>query len=231
MGADSKSPYSPLYARAVGTPKPWGVTALFTEYTGTHPPLDVDWTLERGARTTTRHLGSGSEALWAGQSRSSSASPEPVAGPIERPGVESPAPPAFATFWEFAVAVNRADPAALALAGNGAVSIFPVEGADVRKLLTMMWFRTVLARLSREWRERLLNSLLEYVSVSNHPVKLGRHTMHLRELTYAQLQEIGSETPASDMVRPDLDLLIAVGRFWGADAVKRFRFVEPTIGP
>ena len=44
MGPDSKSPYSPLYARAVGTPKPWGVTALFAEYTGTHhaarPRLD-----------------------------------------------------------------------------------------------------------------------------------------------------------------------------------------------
>ena len=29
-----------------------------------------------------------------------------------------------------------------------------------------------------------------------------------------------------DGIRPDLDLLLAVGRFWGADAVKRFRFVE-----
>ena len=52
MAADSQSPYSPLYARAVGTPKPWGVTALFAEYTGTHRPLDVDWSLERGVRTT-----------------------------------------------------------------------------------------------------------------------------------------------------------------------------------
>ena len=51
MGVDSRSPYSPLYARAVGTPKPWGVTALFAEYTGTHAPLELDWTLERGMRT------------------------------------------------------------------------------------------------------------------------------------------------------------------------------------
>jgi hypothetical protein len=29
-----------------------------------------------------------------------------------------------------------------------------------------------------------------------------------------------------DVARPDLDLLITVGRFWGADAVKRFRFVD-----
>ncbi len=36
MGVDSRSPYSPLYARAVGTPKPWRVPALFAEHTGTH---------------------------------------------------------------------------------------------------------------------------------------------------------------------------------------------------
>src|SRR5262245_25469601 len=47
---NAASPYSPLYARAVGLPKPWGVTALFAEYTGTFPPLDVDWSLERGLR-------------------------------------------------------------------------------------------------------------------------------------------------------------------------------------
>ena len=41
-----------------------------------------------------------------------------------------------------------------------------------------------------------------------------------------QLQEIGSKTIVADWIRPDLDLLITVGRFWGADAVKRFRFVE-----
>ena len=51
MGVDASSPYSPLYARAVGLPRPWGVTALFAEYTGTHQPLDVDWSLERGVRT------------------------------------------------------------------------------------------------------------------------------------------------------------------------------------
>ena len=51
MGAQAASPYSPLYARAVGLPRPWGVTALFAEYTGTHQPLDIDWSLERGVRT------------------------------------------------------------------------------------------------------------------------------------------------------------------------------------
>ena len=38
--------YNPLYARAVHTPRPWGVTALFTEYTGVHEALPLDWTLK-----------------------------------------------------------------------------------------------------------------------------------------------------------------------------------------
>jgi hypothetical protein len=52
MGVDAKSPYSPLYARVVGMPRPWGVTALFAEYTGAQQPLDIDWSLEAGVRTT-----------------------------------------------------------------------------------------------------------------------------------------------------------------------------------
>ena len=47
------------------------------------------------------------------------------------------------------MAVNRSDPAALALASNGAPSDIPIDGAEVRRLLDMMWFRTVLDRLSQ----------------------------------------------------------------------------------
>src|SRR6516165_9007854 len=51
MSVDAGSHYSPLYARAVGIPRPWGVTTLFAEYTGPQRPLEVDWSLERGVRT------------------------------------------------------------------------------------------------------------------------------------------------------------------------------------
>jgi cell division GTPase FtsZ len=234
MGVDSRSPYSPLYARAVSAPKPWGVTALFAEYTGTHKPLEVDWALEKGVRTAVSAQRPEIEPVLATPSSlavsDSFESSEPE---VEHPVSEPPpgTPPAFATFWEFAVAVNRSDPAALALAGDGATSDIPLDGAEVRKLLSVMWFRTVLARLSRDWRDRLLNALIEFVPVSDHTVKLGRHTMHLRELTYEQLQDIGAKTLVPDVVRPDLDLLITVGRFWGADAVKRIRFVEAPEQP
>jgi cell division GTPase FtsZ len=226
LGVDSRSPYSPLYARAVGTPKPWGVTALFAEYTGTHAPLEVDWTLERGVRTTAGTSRPVSDLVTVAQSPlviEDAIEPEEETEPAL---VESSPAPAFPTFWEFAIAVNRSDPAALALASNGATSDIPIDGGEMRKLVTMMWFRTVLTRLSGDWRDRLLSALIEHVPVSDYIVKHGRHFMHLHELTYAQLQEVAAKTLVPDSVRPDLDLLITVGRFWGPDALKRFRFID-----
>jgi len=236
MGGEAKSPYSPLYARAMGTPRPWGVTALFAEYTGTHQPLEVDWSLERGVRTVVHNHRIAGEpvampdiepvAVEAPVSVAPLAIPSEQPPRAETPLVERPRVLAFATFWEFAVAVNRSDPAALALAGNGAASDIPIDGVELKRLLGMMWFRTVLTRLSRDWRERIFSVLIDTAIVADHPVKLGRQIVHLRELTYEQLQEIGSKTMLPDWVRPDVDLLVTVGRFWGADAVKRFRFVD-----
>jgi cell division GTPase FtsZ len=235
MGVDAKSPYSPLYARAVGMPKPWGVTALFAEYTGTHQPLDIDWSLERGVRTmpgTHRAVGEPIAAVAADEApmavTESPAALDPPAHQAVAPKVVESAPraAAFATFWEFAVALNRSDPAALALAGNGAAADIPIDGVELRRLLGMMWFRTMLARLSPQWRERILNVLIDTAEVPDHMLKLGRQPMHLHELTYEQAQEIGAKTMLPDWVRIDLDLVITVGRFWGPEAMKRLRFVE-----
>jgi hypothetical protein len=91
----------------------------------------------------------------------------------------------------------------------------------------MMWFRTVLGRLSEHWRQRVLEVLVETAAVPDHAVKCGRQTMHLREMSYEQLQELDAKTIVPEWIRSDLDLLITVGRFWGADALQRFRFVDP----
>jgi hypothetical protein len=85
----------------------------------------------------------------------------------------------------------------------------------------------VLGRLSAHWRQRVLDVLIESAAVPDHAVKLGRQTMHLRELSFEQLQEVGAKTMVPDWIQADLDLLITVGRFWGSDAVKRFHFVDP----
>ena len=226
MGVDAKSPYSPLYARVVGMPRPWGVTALFAEYTGTQQPLEVDWSLEGGVRTTATLV----EPIAVEDAPVAAAkSPEPVRQRRDasvQKIVDPPRARAFATFREFAVALNRSDPAALALAGDGATFDMPVDRTELRRLLGTMWFRTVLNRLPRDWRERLLHVLIESTTVPDHVVKRGRQTVHLRELSYEELEEMSSKTSVPDSIRPDLDLMIAVGRFWGADAVKRFRFAD-----
>jgi hypothetical protein len=217
MGADARSPYSPLYARAVGIPRPWGVTGLFAEYTGTQRPLEVDWSLEKGVRTAAHAPRADAE---------SSAPVEQHTEPSSRKIGNASPTSGFTTFREFAVALNRADSAALALLGDGVASDIPVDGIEVRRLLGMMWFRTAFDRLPRHWRERLLHALIESTTVPDHALKRGRQTIHVRELSYEELEETCSTTAVPDGIRPDLDLLIAVGRFWGADAVKRFHFVE-----
>jgi hypothetical protein len=217
MGTDARSPYSPLYARAVGIPRPWGVTALFAEYTGAQRPLEIDWSLEKGVRTT---------AVAATVDAESPAPVKQHTGAPDRKVVNPPPARAFATFRDFAVALNRSDPAALALAADGVTSDIPLDGAELRRLLGMMWFRTAFSRLPREWRERLLQVLIESATVPDHAIKRGRQTVHLHDLSYEELEETGSTTDVPEAIRPDLDLLIAVGRHWGADAVKRFRFVK-----
>jgi hypothetical protein len=101
----------------------------------------------------------------------------------------------------------------------------PIDGADVRKLIGTVWFRGVAPRLSLEWRARLLNALVDALEVSDHPVKIGRRVTHLKGLTYAALQDVAG-TSMPDAVRADVDLLLTVGRLWGADAVERVRFTE-----
>jgi hypothetical protein len=227
IGVDSRSPYNPLYARALGTPKPWGVTALFAEYTGAHPPLEIDWSLERGIRSAAVSHESVTESVAIEESsRAVAESPTRAARAADQAHLDHPREGPFSTFWEFAVAVNRSDPAALALASNGVTSEIPFDGAEVRRLINTMWFRSVIPRLSDAWRDRVLDVLIDSVLLKDHPVKLGWQSTHLRELSYAQLQELAARIPILDMVRPDLDLLIAVGRLWGADSVKRFRFSE-----
>ena len=220
------SPYVPLYTRAARAPRPWGVTTLFGEHTGAHPPLEVDWWFTSGAGATVEVEQSSDEAARelpkpAHEERRTAASSreegERVAG-------------AFATLWELAAGVNRSDPSALALARDGAAGDIPVEGPEVRRLLAAMWFRAIVPRLSAQWRARMLDALVAGVIVPNHVVKVGRHMRCLSELTYAQLQELVAHSWMPDAARVDLEFLVSVGRLWGAEAVGRLRF-SPALQP
>jgi hypothetical protein len=223
MGERADSPYTPLHMRAAHTPRPWGVTALFGEYTGSHQPLDIEWSVAADGEPSVPRLETREPVIVVQttaavnevapniQSNESDPTPEPVS--------------MFSSFWEFAVAMNRADSAALALANDGTSSPFTIEPSDVRKLLGTVWFRGVVPDLSEAWRVRILDALAEGVTIPNHRVKRGRESVLLSDMSYADLQEL-AKTSTLAAIRPDLDVLLAVGRLWGDGGLRRLRFAE-----
>ena len=233
-----EGPYTPLYARAVQVPKPWGVTALFAEYTGRHAPLEIDWGSERKPGRLTSVRAHGSDMGQFAVEKPESAAPRVIdcpTDPVDLPALtntvnEEPtehveAKPSFATFWDFAVAVNRSERAALALASDGPPDGIPIDGGEVRKLMGTMWFRGVVPRLSDEWRQRVLDVLVSTVPIPNHRLKVDHRGVRLSELSYDQLSDVVKRIYLPDVARADVDLLMIVGRLWGGAAVGRFQFV------
>ena len=244
MGGQGEAAYTPLYARAVHSPRPWGVTMLLAEHTGTHQPLDVDWSFARESERVPLHAGSVDRQGQLDALRDDAVpAPTEASRTVHRPAAQgSPAlvlatrrEPAkarapFASLLEFAVAVNRADPTALALARGGASEI-PVDGADVRKLLGTLWFRGVVPHLSADWRSRLFDALRTSAEIPNHVVRLGRQHTRVSELGDAQLRDVVASRSLSDAVRQDVELLAAIARLWGDDAIRQLQFREMAAPP
>jgi cell division GTPase FtsZ len=224
----SGHPYNPLYTRAVRSPKPWGVTALFSEHTGVHPPLEVNWTFEKREVPVARGVTAQDSIIPAETVEVAAPQPQIAEVPSTTIHADTPAHSKLpTTFWELAVAVNRSDPAALAIANNGADAGIAVDGSEVRKLLGTMWFRAIVPRLSEAWRTRILEALLEDVTVSNHVVRIGRKSAALSELDYHQLQEVAGKSWIPDHAQAEIDLLITTARLWGSGILERFRFAAP----
>jgi cell division GTPase FtsZ len=211
----SDAPYNPLYARAVHAPRPWGVTTLFAEYTGQHPVLDIDWNVEK--RSAVRQPFRSEAEIDAFEDEK-----EPAAASV----IDTAPPPAFSSFWEFALALNRSEPAALRMAGIDVDSAIPMNGRELRKLLGTFWFRSVFPRLSANWHERILNVLVEYAPIPDHVVRVGRRTMRLRELPPEQRRQLLIDPGFPDALRADLQFMDTVGTLWGEHALGRFEFVS-----
>jgi cell division GTPase FtsZ len=231
LGSAPSTRYNPLYARAVHTPRPWGVTALFTEYTGVHEPAPLEWTLKSSLnlRLTTSETQS-EEVVAAEEIVGEATGDGPVAFPIAALDTagrveRNPGPP-FATVAEFAKALNRLDPIALELAAGDPLPDMSIEGLAVKQLLGAFWFRSIFPRLSPSWRERLLEALATSVVIPNHVVSRGRQAVHLADATYDELKEIAAKTTVSGAAGTDLQLLLAIARLWGEEARRRLRFVE-----
>jgi hypothetical protein len=205
--------YDPLYARAFHMPKPWGITALFAEHTGNHAPVDIDLAVATESAATERPAND-------------------LVAVVRH--METPGPPAaiidetksFSSFREFALALNRADPCALGLAQDGDKCALSIDEHEVRKLLGTFWFRSMFARLSPTWRERVLTVLSERIVMPNHVLRLGRQDVRVSELNHAQLKELSSKIFLPDAVQADLHLLIAIGNLWGQEGLDRVRFSE-----
>jgi len=224
--------YNPLYARAFQMPQPWGVTALFAEYTGSYPPIDIDWPLEPYAFAVDAPGPQGIDEP-AIPAPLKSVDDMHVAAPAALRFAPAPQKTAPSGFWDLALAINRSEPAALDIAQNGANPDVTVDPADLRKLLSTVWFRSVFPRLSTAWRDRLLGVLCESVIIPNHLLRLGRREMRIRDVSLPELKEIFSKSSVSEAVRSDVNLLLTVGNLWGSESFHRLQFADdsPAAGP
>jgi cell division GTPase FtsZ len=217
--------YNPLYARALHVPRPWGVTAILAEHTGTHPPLEIDWSVERRMPAFVSLSPGDSPVAAVAAPQSTEVVPPPEVVPLAE--IAQPAP--YSGLWEFALALNRSDPRAVALASDGARCSMPLEITDIRKLLSTFWVRSLFPRLSSLWRDRMLETLLQRVAIPDHAVKNGRHTTRVSELTHEELTRILAGTMFPVAVRRDLQLLVAVGTLWGGETIRRFEFTPVSV--
>ncbi|HEX5070611.1 MAG TPA: hypothetical protein VFV78_10400 [Vicinamibacterales bacterium] len=225
--------YNPLYARAVHAPRPWGVTGLFTEYTGAHQPMPLVWTTTPAAidgppPTPSSPVEPHVDRMTIVDAPTQVHGVPPAPMPLETPVLPTGrnAPSAFTTVADFARAINRQDPFALKLAASDAEPDFPVEGPAVRKLVGAVWFRSVFPKLSAAWRMRLLDVLAGSVVIPNHVLSRGRQTIHLAHASYDDLQSIAASLAVSGAAGADLHLVRAVLGFWGDEARGRLTFVD-----
>ena len=223
--------YNPLYARAVHAPRPWGVTALFTEYTGAHEPMPLVWASP--ATDTDQPAFVREVAVRPEPTRAEPPLPQPKALPKPlRPVVEAPpqikqaAHPTFATFGDLARAVNRRDPAALELAVGAPDPAIVIEGHAVRTLVGAVWFRSIFPKLSSAWRERLLDALADSDVIPNHLLSRGRQPIYLADGSYADLKAIAATMTVTGEAGADLQLVMTVGVLWGEEARRRLRFAD-----
>ena len=225
MGGATESPYTPLYARAFQTPRPWSVTALFAEYTGIHRPLEIDWALDSRISLVATEMTGSAGPVPSEPVPPAPVAPEPVLAEAAPPERVPPSPrPDFSSLWDFAVALNHAETAALSLAASDTDLPDALDVGELKKLLGTFWFRSAFDHLSTAWRARLLDVLVAGITLPDHLIKVGRSAVPLSELPFEQLKDLCSKTVIRGSAGPDLQLVLAVGKLWGPEAVNRLRF-------
>jgi cell division GTPase FtsZ len=217
LGNVPNARYNPLYAHAVHAPRPWGVTALFTEYTGVHEPMPLVWTSKPSIpeRPTTTD-----DTLDERTVNNAAIVGEPAAA-----GTRA-ARTLFASVTDLAKGLNRLDPVALELAARDPQPDIVIEGSAVRKLVGAPWFRSIFPKLSSSWRERLLDALADGVVIPNHMLSGGRQPIYLADGSDDDLKAIAARTGVTGAAAADLNLVLTVVALWGEDARPRLRFAD-----
>ena len=243
--------YNPLHAFTPAAPKPWGVTALFAEYTGSHSPLDIEWPEVRSGRPLWFSTAVAAKPAAIGVAADAGVPQIPIAAAEVRRATQivdaaqqrpaqtvphvasetSSGPRSFSTFWEFALALNRNDASALAVAADGTTCDMPIEASQIRKLLGTVWFRSVFHCLSSAWRVRLLNVLLDDTRIRNHVVREGRRAVPLNQMSSEQLKRVAGNPNVPDAVRADVQLLAVVATMWGSEALTRVTYEPAEAAP
>lgn len=231
LGGDPDGRYNPLYARAMHTPRPWGVTALFTEYTGAHDAIPLAWASNASAAQPPapaeskpgRYLKrpTAAKAAIANEAR---VSPKQGAATPSHTSAAASAP--IATVVDLAKGLNRLDPIAIDIAAGDVRPEILVDGHAVRKLVGVFWFRLIFPRLSPSWRERLLDALVGGVVIPNHVLSRGRH---LADCSLAELDAIAPTAAGSGPAGPDIQLVLAVMQLWGEAARERLKFADAPV--
>ena len=224
--------YNPLYARAVHAPRPWGVTALFTEYTGAHEPMPLVWTTNTSIpelptpindAPVDRHVDVAPPRTEPVANRTPmlARADDQVARPLGQAAV-----PRFATVGDFARALNRLDPIALRLAAGEPEPGTAIEGPAVRKIVGAVWFRAIFPKLSSSWRDRLLDALADSAPIPNHVLSRGRRQVRLSDGSCDDLKSLAASTTVSGAAGADLHLVLAIIDLWGEGARRRLRFAD-----
>jgi hypothetical protein len=215
--------YNPLYARAVRAPRPWGVTALFTEYTGTHAPAPLVWTSKRSMMDLPAIDSATLEIPT--MDRLTIDPPKMAEVPVPA-RLAATAHLPFATVGDLARAMNRQDPIALEIAAGVPDRNIVVDGLAVRKFVGAVWFRSIFPKLSVAWRDRLLEAIADSAPIPNHSLPRGRQPVHLADGSHEDLKAIAASTTVAGPAGADLHLVLAITGLWGEEARSRLRFVD-----
>jgi hypothetical protein len=66
--------------------------------------------------------------------------------------------------------------------------------------------------------------LLGDTTVGNHMIRDGRRDVRLAQISSEALRRVATDVTISDVVRADVQLLLAIDSTWGGDALSRVTF-------